>query len=783
MNSIRFSLRYLSKARGSNITRIVSLTLGLSVSLLIFSYVSFLLSFDRCVPDKERIYQMWSNSGTQGTGLSSAMNAPFAPSLKQDMPQIEAATHIHGLYYFDMMVNENTFSTSIWAVDTSFCDVFGLEILSGDNPHHVFATDDQIMLSQSLAQAAFPNQDPIGQHVRINNVLDFVVGGVFKDLPINTSLGTFNVLAPFNKVTQIAGLGTGWNGGDSFPTFIKLFQGSRVEEVEAQMPAFYEKYGLTASNKAWKRTYFFQPLVDSSFMTGNTRSMVRLLSILAFLLLFVATMNYVLVSLSGLIQRSRTIALLKCNGAHKIQIFHVFLSETVLLMIGALGLSVLLLLAFAKPIEQWTAYPMRELFAWNRIWTPALVLIVAFLLSGLIPARLFTKVPIEAAFKGITDTKRRWKHVLLGVELACITCVVALLWITSLQFKHLSDGDFGYDIHNLIKTEFVGRLSQYEKYVTELEALPEVASAGNALSLPIYGYSGMPCLDENTNELLFSCRWEVMDSHYIPCMKMEMVEGCNFNEETNENDAIVNQEYVRLRNWSDSPIGHQIIDNTYPGSPTYTIVGVVKDFRIGSKGEVLPLVMHPMQSLLSEESEAVSGFVTMIRLHQLTPETLEAVTAKIKTYESANNYNITIYDQALAEQLTDFRSLRNVIGIGSLVTLLIAVIGLLGYLTDECNRRSREIAIRKVNGATVGVILRMLCQNDVAMVLLSVGIGLAAAYVAAGKILQSYSARIALSWWLFAGSAVVVIAAVYLIQFTKTWRTANSNPATMLKTE
>lgn len=783
MNSIRFSLRYLSKARGSNFTRIISLTLGLSVSLLIFSYVSFLLSFDRCFPNKERIYQMWAYYGVQGLGLSEQLNAPVAPCLKQDMPQIEAATRLTGVYHYDMKVDESLFSVHFWGVDTSFCDVFGIERISGEDPHQIFLAKDKIMISQSLATSAFSGKDPVGQRVVVNNQLEFTVAGVFKDLPINTSLGSFNMLTSFDYMTEIAAMNTSWYGGDSFPTYFKLVEGARIEEIEAQMPAYIEKYNLKPNMDQWNMEYIFSPISKSSFMSGDSKDMSRLLSALAFLLLFVATMNYVLVSISGLVQRSRTIALLKCNGAHKQDIFRIFLSETLMLILCALILAVLLILAFAKPIEQLTSYPMAELFAWQRIWAPLTVLLIAFLLSGLIPARLFTKVPIEAAFKGISDQKKIWKRVLLGVEIACIACVTALLWITTLQFKQLRDGDMGYDPNNLTYTMFMGRSTQFEQYVNELEALPEVESVGHAYHLPIYGYSGMPCIDEGSRELLFSCRWEIIDRHYIPTMKMEIVEGSNLTEESRATDVIVNQEYVRLRGWTDSPIGHHIMDTQGADAPIYTIVGVVKDFRIEAGGEILPIVMHDYKMLMTDTEMRYGGIRTMIRLHEITDESLKAVNDKIKNYESANNHLLAVYSDLLNDQLTPIRSLRNIIGIGAAITLIIALIGLLGYLTDECNRRSKEVAIRKVNGATVGDILQLLGKNTIVMVLVSVCIGLIVAYFAAGKILQSYTARTPLFWWIFAGSALAIIIVVYIIQFGKTWHTANSNPSQMFKTE
>lgn len=783
MKSLRFSLRYLSKARGGNITRVISLTLGLAVSLLIFSYVGFILSFDRNFPDHERIYQVWTYSDKDGMGYSGMLHYPVAPSLMQDMPQVEIATHMFSNQNYDMEVDGSTFRVSLKPVDTCYCDLFGIRQISGDDPHQIFDSPDRIMISQSLAKSAFPGQNPMGKRVMVNKMFELTVAGVFENVPLNTSMGEYDMLVPLDMVIKVAGLGSGWNGGDSYYTYIKLKQGADISVVEAQIPDFLQKYGVAESLNEWGIRYIFLPISKSSFVEGGNESMIYLLSALAFLLLFVATMNYVLVSISGMVRRSRTIALLKCNGAHKNDVFRIFLVETAILILCALFLAVLIILAFAKPIEALTSYPVSELFALERIWAPASVLLAAFLLAGLIQARLFTKVPVEAAFKGVSDTNRRWKKILLGVEIACVTCVAALLLIASLQFRLMTRGDFGYEPDNLIYTRIMATPHQFERCMSELGALPEVESAGMSYSIPVYGYSGMPCVDENTHEILFSCRWELIDYRYIPAMKMKIVEGANFTRESSPTDVIVNQQYVRQRCWSDSPIGHKITDRQGDTPKIYTIVGVVRDFKMEATSEVRPIVLHPIIEWVNDDEEKYSDIWTMIRLRDMSAETIKVVTDKIRTFETSNNYRVSIYRETIDNQLSFMRSIRNIIAIGTIFTLIIALIGMLGYLSDECNRRAREVATRKVNGAEVDDILLLLCKNTIVMVIISVAVGIAIAYFAADKLMQQLPTRISLSWWIFAGTAAIVIIVVYAIQIIKTWRTANSNPSGMLKAE
>ena len=196
-----------------------------------------------------------------------------------------------------------------------------------------------------------------------------------------------------------------------------------------------------------------------------------------------------------------------------------------------------------------------------------------------------------------------------------------------------------------------------------------------------------------------------------------------------------------------------------------------------------PIVLHPIIEWVNDDEEKYSDIWTMIRLRDMSAETIKVVTDKIRTFETSNNYRVSIYRETIDNQLSFMRSIRNIIAIGTIFTLIIALIGMLGYLSDECNRRAREVATRKVNGAEVDDILLLLCKNTIVMVIISVAVGIAIAYFAADKLMQQLPTRISLSWWIFAGTAAIVIIVVYAIQIIKTWRTANSNPSGMLKAE
>ena len=165
-----------------------------------------------------------------------------------------------------------------------------------------------------------------------------------------------------------------------------------------------------------------------------------------------------------------------------------------------------------------TGTPMSELFALKRIWVPLLVILAAFALAALIPSRIFTSVPVTLAFRGVSDNRRRWKQTLLVAEIVSCTFTLTLLLLAVLQFDKLRNGDFGFEHDRIVYTYVKTPLGNISSVCNAVASLPEVDAAGASLEVPLWGYSGMPCIDENSKELLFSCRWLLCnEALYLRC--------------------------------------------------------------------------------------------------------------------------------------------------------------------------------------------------------------------------------------------------------------------------
>ena len=562
----------------------------------------------------------------------------------------------------------------------------------------------------------------------------------------------------------------------------------QIGQVEAQAETFIDRHELRGMMEEWGMKWYFFPITESSRVDSSVELISWVLMALAALTLFVAAMNYVLISISTLVSRSKTIAMLKVGGARRSDIFRIFCSETAVLTLASVVVAAFLLWALQDQVREITGTPMAELFALKRIWVPLIVILAAFALAALVPARIFTSIPVTLAFRGATDNRRRWKQVLLVVEIVSCTFTLTLLLLAVLQFDKLRNGDFGFVHDRIVYTRFKTPLPGMAPICDAVAALPEVEAAGASEDVPIWGYSGQPCYDEKSKELLFSCRYTLCNEAYMPAMGMQIAAGRNFVPQSNPFEVIVNETYVRLRGWTPrEAVGRQIIDEDSADARLYTIVGVVKDFRtVIATGQVDPIVMHPLNyytSFSRYTPEIKIRWYLMIRLREMSPGALAAVQRKIGEYPSGNNHTLEVYDNKLGPILFEIRSFRNIVFTVSGITLLIALMGLVGYLGDEMRRRSKEIALRKVNGASTADVLRLLARDVLWIAVPSVVVGAAVSRWGADLLVSNFVERVALRWWLFALCGAVVLLIVCAVQLVRTWRIANANPINMIKTE
>ena len=639
--------------------------------------------------------------------------------------------------------------------------------------------------------------------------------GVYKTLPANTSLGEFDYLLslPIREIARNSGYENISYWGIKSNIYFKLRKDARIEDVERNLAEICKRHKEYI--EAVDISYHLVPLKDNYFMDNNIRKTQLLLSMVGILALAVACLNYVLLSISSLAERSRTIAMLRCHGAQKRDIFKMFSLETILIVGAAIVWTAFMIWCLDKEIFTLTGYHNDVLFAWERIWIPLVVCLVAFLLSGIIPALLFANVKLSRAFRGGSDSYRFWKRGLLFVQMTCTITAVIFLAICLRQMHYVQTVDKGYNVDNIYSSFFAGtsyaNLASARDAIKQQSCVEEVAfhSPIHSIVSNFKNFSHTYYVDDS-NEFRFVVTTMAGDYTMSDMLNIPLVEGRMFAEDEIEqgknlpiSKVLINETFKKMMGLNESPVGKifRLGDDDYGDiSPqSYEIIGVLKDFYIG-RGELKPVMIenynhNPDMSLgeyatKTPEGDKLAFTNVLIRFKKHhTRKDRDHIEALLKEHavdspSIQDCISITKIEDSFKKLCEGERKVSITLLVVCVITLIIALSGLIGYMDNEMQRRRKEIAIRKVAGATVGEVMVMVAADLLWITIPATAFGVVIAYMAGSAWMQTIAGlRAPLSWWIFAAGAMLVLAIVYAIQIARTWHTATANPIEMIKTE
>ena len=730
MKQLYYTIQTLLRGRGSNIIKVISLTLGLLVGILLFARVAFELNYDSYYSEPENLCI------TLRTGISDGIKkepnidnyGKLAEAIRENFPdEVEDAT-VLDLFSQSPLYHEGKKMEHI-ILATSKSHVFstlGIKVLLGD----VSQLDrvDVIFISRSLARRLFADANPIGKTINIEIDYPLTVQGVFEDIPENTEFHFDGVYSFDTRSKQYGSERGGWGYDPSYHCMVRFRHPDEREKVEVRMPEMLKKY--IHNYKGQSEEYSFMTPSQYHLQKPESRKIVMILSILGFAILLVAGMNNVLISVSSLAQRAKSVGIHKCNGASDGHIYRMFLYESALLILLSLLFVTVLLFTFKLEIEDLSGASLKALFTWQTLWVPILVSLVLFLVIGLFPGKLFAAIPVTQVFHRFTAHRFVWKRSLLFIQFAGIAFILGLLMVILLQYHQVMTRDMGYKVDNLAVGWSPYR--EIDKMDGILRGLPIVEEFCNASTIIYGGYMGQPYTDAHGKE--FMGRIEFVDEHYVPVMGLQIIKGRNIQQ---DKEILINEEMVRQIGWTDSPIGKNLED----GKNNFgTIVGVVKDYVVQSA--YMP--QAPVALMSNLEWMNVLNKRNII-LKEPFGENLAKINTLMKEAFPTVDIVFRSARQEIDKQYQEVRRFRNVVIIASIAILLIALMGLFGFVNDEIQRRSKEIAIRKVNGAEVPDILRLVSGNIFWTALSAVLVGIVFAYIVSNKWLEQFSDRVSVN--------------------------------------
>ncbi|MDH6357316.1 ABC transporter permease [Parabacteroides sp. PF5-9] len=778
MKQLLYGIRYLWKNKGSNFIKVISLTLGLVVGLVLFSQVAFDMSYDNFYPDKDRIYSVTIKWNVDGRDLDEArtINAPFTPTMVQEFPEVESGTVMtNGAGDVEYVFDGKKIAGKQLIADSLFFQTFGLPIVAGNvtdmgKPFHVF-------VSETFARRAFGDDNPLGKRL-VEGEHVATVAGVFKDIPKNSHL-ELDLVISFNTMYERGMSRDNWRGMGSFNGYVKLREGIDPKVVEAKIPDMMRRhYDVDAElREGISRQLFLRPVVDIHTKDPEVRRTALILSLLAFALLFASAMNYVLLSVSSLPKRAKSIGVYKCNGASDKSIFSMFMTETAVLVFISLLLAVLIIFAFRGYIGVLIKADLSAVFAPANLWASGVVLLLLFFTTGVLPSRVFSSIPVTQVFRSYADSKRKWKNGLLFVQFVGISFMLSLLVIIMMQYHMILNKNMGYDTAEVLKSSSLGDMSieQKERAKAELLRFPNVESVTLTTQTPLNRLGRSPVVNTLTKESLFIGHYLLADADFAKAFNIPFVAGRSFRESASGNvrEVFVNETLVRMAGLDD-PVGKQIdyLDRTW------TICGVMKDYQSGTVyNAIFPVVVLPLDTY-DWEPDIVVRLTTVP-----TKEVIASLSTELKRYSNNEESLFLSFKEEYTNYYRDARLFRDSVIVASMIMLIISILGLFGFVEDEITRRTKEIAIRKVNGAVVLDVLQLFAKGISFIVLPAIVIGLLISFAVGSEWLQHFVLKIPLHFTLFLLSGLAIFMVTQFCVVARSVPVAMSNPVNYLKAE
>ena len=792
MKNFYISFRTLFKKGRHNDIKILSLGVGLAMGLVLIAKVCFELSYDNFYPESDRIFAIQENFsiGDKSNDGFPCVSGGVAPGMKAEIPGVVAATRCERTGEMVMKTPDNKKYTAIFMLaDSCFYDVLPREMLVG-NACETLSRPLYALVSEEMAGKINPDgADVIGKTFEVQTFpgVQITVGGVFKDVPKNThlyydvlvSLSTFKAITGWSKDDQ-------WLGGDSFNAYVLLQPGLSADDMLQPMAEMLDRHVDSKKLKEQGMTYsiFLRPLGELYASSPATKRMAVMLTAIAFAILFAALMNYVLLVISSMVTRSKDVAIHKCYGATGWNITDMIFSEAFLNLLISVVFSTLLVFGFRRIVEELLGTSLSSLFTPDTLMILVGVCVRVFLVAGLLPSQLFARIPVALVFRSYTNSRRSWKKALLFIQFVAVGFLVCLLIVIGWQYSFMVNDNPGYSYERLAFCNLEGvPQSSRKALMDEILKQGEVEDVTTCYELPAFSGSGDIVYRPGSEDAVAHFRdLYGTNANFVSLLEMKVIEGQAFDESYSDSMQLVmvsRQMATELANafqWKDGVVGKKLDIGGHGTDDPFTVVGVYDDVRMGridQEGMVNSAIFF------SKRAEQT----LVVKFRERNAENLAHINNVIKEFLPDREINLIDYRFSLTKLYDTSRIFRDSVMAGGIITLIIALIGLIGYINDETNRRGKEIAVRKINGATERDILRLISSDIVWMALPAILIGAGASWFASEKWLQQFSEKIPMNAGLFLTGSVVVLAVILLTVVYRTWMVANANPVLSLKSE
>lgn len=796
-NYFKISLRNLRKRKLYTGINLAGLTIAIVSFLAICLYIQHEWSYDKMYADYDRIYKFNQEFVSQGESqLVSSTPSSLIPTLLDEVPEMETGTLLYDVSIFTSVLIDagegNQEEKSFAYADENYFKVFDFELLSG-NPDQVLAEPNQIVLTESTAARYFGDVGLASGKVLKVDGKDFTVSGVMEDFPSNSHM-EFDFLASFKSHRH--GKDPEWSPSNYY-TYAKLKPGTDVDAFQTKVEQIKEKYlGKELAEYGYSTSFHLQPVSNihlgdqslNSIKPGTDIRYLYIFGIVALLLIAIGIINYVNLATAEATERNKEVGLRKTLGAGRVQLFGQFVSESMLLTLAATVLSLLCLYLILPKFSDFGGVPLSANSLMNPIGLGFLIglIVIVGLLAGIYPSMILSGMePVKALANKTKMGGGAWvrKSLVVFQFFVSIGLLIATFIVKS-QLDYMQNVSLGYDREQVVAlTYHYSMRDMAETMKSEMLRSGAASSIALAGDMPIHIKAGYKIFPGGDNQREFMITGYSTDEDIVKTLNLAILAGTDFNEndinraEARESGELVpivlNESAIKEMGWTPEEAVGKTVNFGFSDARIKAVVG---DFYFNS--------MHERIGPLGIFKDQGNANVMLVKIPPGNPGPALASLEEVwKKFVPERPFNYRFVDQEYAQLYRSEERVGKVFALFSGIAVLIACMGLFGLVSYVALRRTREISIRKVLGATQSDVVSVLASDFFKLLavasILAVGFGL----WFSDTWLQSFANKVAFSPWPYIFAILLVLLLAGLTIGYRSWKVFRLNPAKTLKSE
>jgi len=782
-NYLKTALRNILKYKSHSILNILGLSIGLTCTILIFMWVQDELSYDKFHENADELFLVVSKVNFSGeTSYWISTPPALGPALKAEYPEVVNSVRIPGYFPAVLSYKEKKFDEKIRAVDASLLEMMTFPLKQGD-PATALSGPRSIVISEKMAEKYFGDEKPVGKIIRVENKYNFTVTGVMETIP-NQSYLNFDFLVPIEFFTEfdksLKDLNI-WTRFD-FKTIIQLEKNTSYKAVGAKISERVNRGRGEDFAELFLRPYTSLHLYNLGY-GGGTIKQVRVFTLIAFLVLLIACINFMNLSTTRSENRAKEIGIRKVVGAYKEDVIKQFYGESILLTFISLVFAIILVKLLLPVFNDLSGKELTLDFAGNYSLIPVLigVTILTGIIAGSYPALFMSSFQPVTILKGFFRSGGKgsnFRKMFVVIQFTISIVLIISTIVINNQFKYILNKNLGFDKEHLLYIWTRGELERHYQ-----AARQDMLQNPNILNVAMTSHSPTGIYSNGSN-----WQWEAKhpetdpqvtnfwtDDHLLSTFKMKMADGKFFSGESFErqgnNQVVINETFANIMNMQ-NPIGARLSH----GSNNYVIKGIIEDFNFKPLDrEIEPLIIY--------NNPGRYRFMFLRIAPDNIARTIEYIKNVYNKFNPEYAFTYHFFDEDYDSIYKNVQQTGSVLKYFTGLAIFICCLGLFGLVSFVAEKRTKEIGIRKALGASTLEIVLLLLKDFIKLVLLANLIACPVAYYFTSNWLKDYAYRINIGWGVFVFAAILAMIITILTVGFKTVRAALANPTTSLRYE